>query len=68
MSNSLERLAVAWSTLADCWQQTRSQWRDGTALEFERRFWQEVERQTRELMVAAERLDEALACALRDCD
>lgn len=68
MSHSLKGLTVAWTLVERQWQQTRAQWRDSVAIEFERRSWKEIEERTRELRTAAARLEETLDQALRSAD
>jgi hypothetical protein len=68
MSEASQQLAVAWSALVSQWLETRSQWRDTVALEFENRCWNELHQQTQELLRAAERLDDTLSRALSSRD
>lgn len=65
MSDLSEPVAIAWRAVESQWQQTRSLWRDRMGLEFEQRFWLELEQQTRELRAAAATLEESLSRALR---
>lgn len=68
MSEGSRQLAEAWAVLARQWLETRAHWRDAVALDFERRCWDELHRQTHELLRAAERLDETLSSALRSTE
>lgn len=68
MSEASRQLAAAWSALASQWLETRSHWRDAVAVEFEKRFWNELHQRTHELLRAEERLDEICSQALRSAD
>ena len=64
--NPQDALRTACKTLNDQWQETRRQWRDAAAMEFERCYWQQVEQHTRELEKAAANFDDSLDRALRE--
>jgi len=68
MNEGSRQLTMAWSALAGQWQETRSHWRDVVAQDFEGRCWNGLQQQTRELLRAAERLDETLSRALSGTD
>jgi hypothetical protein len=68
MSEGSRQLTGAWSVLASQWLETRSQWRDSVAMEFEICCWNELHQRTRELLLSTERLDDTLSRALRSTD
>lgn len=66
MTERLDALTTAWISLSAEWRETHCQWRDAKAIEFESRFWREIEEQTRNLISTASRLDETMAQASRN--
>jgi hypothetical protein len=64
-SEAEANLHLAFTVLTERWNETRSLWRDGIALEFERHFWSEVTQNTRSLERSAEALNTVLEQALR---
>jgi hypothetical protein len=64
-SEPLADFHLAFRVLTERWDETRSLWCDSVALEFERRFWSEIERDTRNLERGAEALGDVLEQALR---
>jgi|ERR1035441_10406562 hypothetical protein len=55
-----------WSRLQACWDETRSQWQDDVADEFERHRWRAWEEQMPAFLDALEKLEEIASRALRE--
>jgi hypothetical protein len=68
VSEPRQDLAAAWRALSGQWLDTRAHWDDAVAQEFERRYWTEMQQQMKDLMQAAEQLEETYSRALRSCD
>lgn len=64
MSELLDPLAAAWSELARQWLETRLQWQDAVALEFEGCCWNELQHDTQELLRSARGCEDILSRAL----
>jgi hypothetical protein len=54
-------------TLGEIWDATRAVWTDGVAQDFEQRFWQPLDAQTRDAINAIDRLTVLIAQVRRDC-
>ena len=55
-----------WSRLQAFWKETRSQWQDDVADEFERHQWQAWEERVPAFLDALEKLEDLTSRALRD--
>ena len=55
-----------WSRLQACWEETRTQWEDDVADEFERHHWQIWEERVPAFLEALEKLEEVTCRALKD--
>ena len=58
-------LHASFLILSDRWAETRSQWQDRIAAEFEREVWDEIVEITRSVERSAAALDEVIEQALR---
>lgn len=49
------------------WEQSRAQWKDAAASDFEKEYWNTLEGSVKSTMSALDRLAEVLAAVRRDC-
>ena len=68
LSQIHDELRADWSKLQACWQETRGQWHDEVADDFERRRCQEWEQRVPEFLHALEDLEETARRALRETE
>lgn len=61
------KLVQAGKKLLSDWQQTRENWRDENALQFEQRYMKPLEASIRAAALAMERMNSALEGARHDC-
>ena len=63
MSDARELLAQLHQSVAAAWNDAHARWRDAVAVDFERRFWTEINQATRDFLTECERSDEILSRA-----
>jgi hypothetical protein len=68
LSGSKSRLAAITKELSLQWSDTKNHWRDAKALEFERRYLQELFVSLDRTMTAIEKLDDVLKKVRSDCE
>ncbi|REK11189.1 MAG: hypothetical protein DWQ37_14755 [Planctomycetota bacterium] len=62
------RLHKSWQKLRAHWEQTKLEWRDTVAQDFERRYLNEIEPELKTTLERMRILADVLATAHRDCD
>ena len=66
LSDLYAEVRAEWTRLQACWEETRTQWKDDVADEFERHQWQVWEERLPAFLAALEKLEEVTSRALRD--
>lgn len=68
LSGSKSRLAAVTKELSLKWEETKSDWQDAKAQEFERRFLETLFAQVDKSVTVIEKLDEILDRVKKDCE
>lgn len=61
-----ECLAHEWGRFQASWHDSRAQWKDTVALDFERQFWMPIETEMPQFLAALEKLSDEISAAKRD--
>jgi hypothetical protein len=67
LTSAAAKMTLATKTLRTQWEQTRSQWNDGTSDAFEKNHVQQFEPQVAATLAAASRVAEMLERARQEC-
>lgn len=60
LPQNIQRLRAAWTDLTRQWSRTREAWLDSIGGEFERDFWQEIQRVTPEFISELESVEQVI--------